>query len=299
VVRLLEHLVKLTSGPDFAEAFTRLDGDLKGIGSAIFDEITNIELINRGYTDLYTAITHGKRALDQKERLPMFGPDDVSSEAAVRQAYVTDDFSKRIDNDCANNGGTHWNDIRDLASKAEQYKSNNTAYEWRRSAPYLISAIPLRLGVIESMDPDWRTDRLFDTELYNPNLNNPDPTKSIPGHANGLDQMLQKMTGAIQCGAKYGCFGFRLPPFPPPSPPPFPPPPLPPLPPLPASCLGETSPTYIACADVSTGFSFDMTRVGVIKGAALEDLQAVLTGSRRSRRSRDAEPMDRSGVEVS
>src|SRR5262249_49363707 len=109
-----------------------------------------------------------------------------------------------------------------------------------RSAPYLISAIALRLGVIESMDPNWRTDRLFDKELYNSDLNNPDLTKRIPGHANGLETMFDKVTGAVQCGSKgntNGCSGF------------------------PATCGGQKS-TYVACADVTTGLSFESTLTG-------------------------------------
>src|SRR5215831_5322643 len=68
---------KLTSGPDFSEAFTRLDSDLKSIGSTMYDEIQNIDLINKGYTSLYTAVTNGQRANKEGGLLPQFGSDDT------------------------------------------------------------------------------------------------------------------------------------------------------------------------------------------------------------------------------
>src|SRR6266436_705522 len=242
---------KLVSGPDFGEAFTQLDKDLKDIGSTLFDEIQNIGLFNVGYKSLETAITAGQRAIKQGKLLPQFGDDDTASQDAVRSAYATDDMSKRAVNDCANDGGTHWTDIKALAKKAEEYKTNDTAWEWRRSVPYLMSAIPLRLWVIETMDPNWRTDRLFDKELYNSDLNNSDPTKRIPGHANGLEAMFNKMTGAVQCAAQSSPGGCGL-----------------------LSCNPPT-PYHVACADVSTGLSVEATRDRTATADQLNNLQAV------------------------
>jgi hypothetical protein len=108
-----------------------------------------------------------------------------------------------------------------------------------------MSAIPLRLGVIEAIDPNWRTDRLFDKELYNSDLNNPDPTKRIPGHANGLEAIFNKMTDGVQCAAQtgdgnvHGCDGIFT------------------------SCTPD--PTHVACADIHTGLSRETTLAGSLR----------------------------------
>ena len=103
-----------------------------------------------------------------------------------------------------------------------------------------MSAIPLRLGVIEAMDPNWQTDRLFDKELYNSDLKDPDPTKRIPGYAQGLDTMFSKMTDAVQCGWKPNIdISCNFSTFPP-------------------QCVVFPS-IYVACADTDTGLSLDQT----------------------------------------
>ena len=185
----LEHIAKILSGPDFGEAYTRLDTDLYNIGSILYDLPINLN-INTLLSQLYTDADQGRRLNSQHKLLAQGSDADTSSEAAVKSAYATDVMSTRLDkNDCANDGGTNWKKV--LA----QPPHDGTAWDWRRSAPYLMRAIDLRLGVIDAMDPAWRSDKVFDKELYNHHVTDP----SQKGHGNALEDMSHKIMGGIQC----------------------------------------------------------------------------------------------------
>ena len=63
---------------------------------------------------------------------------------------------------------------------------------WRFSVPYLMTAIALRLRLMDAQNLNWRNTNVYDQELHSKG----DP----PGHAEGLEEHWRTMMAGILCG---------------------------------------------------------------------------------------------------
>jgi hypothetical protein len=231
------NLVKILPGKD-PDPFQPLEDQLNRVASILYEQDIH-DRVHEGYTYLHDAIIQASTDLNMKP--PHLLPSDatVVSNAldAVNRAWEPDWLWKRLYDECANDGGTNWKHaITPPAPKDEGNNKKTSAYEWRYMVPYVLNAIPLRLRVIEAVNPSWRLDGSFDSELT--------------WHAEGLDDHLVKMTSGVQCGSARADNTVY----------PGDPPPL---------------HINIACADVNTGLSVATTATAPISPDQLKHTQQV------------------------
>jgi len=166
---------------------------------------------------LLSAVQTAEQAVLSSTPLPLHSPAMEGSKEAVNAATQWTEFRRRYTE--GDRDEPRWSWItEDAASKELNYRYG---YEWRLGVPELMQLIALRIQVIAAFLPEFRTKKIFKSEL--------------DGYREGLQKHYTKMLhDGVKCGSSYNAiFG---------------------------GASWEDPPTdylfYVGCVDIYTGASF-------------------------------------------
>jgi hypothetical protein len=152
---------------------------------------------DKGLSDLFAAINTASQYIGQKPPQPLpkntvFEKDTI---ADVRLAYSNSAMSDILYDKCKRIGANDWTKaVTPLGQDGKPLQDGKPAYDWRFSVPYLMTAIALRLNLIDAEDLNWTSTQTYDQELH---------YKGVPpGHAEGLEGHWSTIIAGVQCGDK-------------------------------------------------------------------------------------------------
>lgn len=149
------------------EAFTELHRRLDALATKLdtqgkaLDWKINATLRERRLSTLLTTVVRAERYLKSGMPFDDNTPGVYESEEAVRESGLDTPFLRFFVESVTGQNGTGWK----AYIKGPEVDNENQVYDWRLGVPALMQLISLRLMVIAALDPNFTTNRAFQTDL--------------------------------------------------------------------------------------------------------------------------------------